>query len=538
MKRVSAFLLGVIFFGAMGFLGITLLQNESAEAKDEKPELTQRIFSMGQKIYEKQCASCHGLNGKGDGTASFLLYPKPRDLTSEYRLVSTTVSIPTDEDLFDTISRGMPGSAMPSWRHLAVKERWALVYYVRYLSQLNDAKKENSWEAQKKFATVEISSEDVIKVPTETPVTAASIQKGKDLFQVACAACHGTQGKGDVSQTMRDGSGYVIRPRDLTTGIYKGGGKSRDLYKRLMAGLPGSPMPSYNDSFSDEQIWDLIHFVQSLRKENPEDRGCLRQNLLVAHKVSYEPPTDPRSAQWSSVVSQKVPLAPLWWRDRYVEEVEIKAVHNEKKISFYLSWSDPSKDDSAMLLQHFSDGVALQFSDEEDPPFFGMGSQGQLVSFWHWKAAWQKEVSTGEDIGQKYPNLAVDWYPSDTAYKYGQPFEAREAQVSQQDPLFITGKGAGNPISHSHRQSVFEKARAQGFGTLTTDRFEGKVQGLWEKGRWHVVFHRQLAATASEDIQFSPKKDMSLALAVWDGNERDRNGQKNVSIWNKLLIEK
>lgn len=61
----------------------------------------------GQAIYRTHCAACHGASGRGDGEASGLLFPKPRDLTSgRFRLRSTpSGSLPTDEDLVRTVTR-------------------------------------------------------------------------------------------------------------------------------------------------------------------------------------------------------------------------------------------------------------------------------------------------------------------------------------------------------------------------------------------------------------------------------------------------
>jgi anaerobic selenocysteine-containing dehydrogenase len=87
------------------------------------------LLALGRRLYDKQCAACHGADGRGAGEAAYLLYPKPRNFVDgAYRLVSTWERVPTDEDLYRTISRGMPGSAMPSWSHLSEEERWALVH--------------------------------------------------------------------------------------------------------------------------------------------------------------------------------------------------------------------------------------------------------------------------------------------------------------------------------------------------------------------------------------------------------------------------
>jgi mono/diheme cytochrome c family protein len=85
------------------------------------------LVALGRNTYQKECLACHGQDGNGEGEAAYLLYPRPRDFTSgEFRLVSTWDDVPTGEDLFRTISRGMPGSAMPSWSHLPERTRWGL----------------------------------------------------------------------------------------------------------------------------------------------------------------------------------------------------------------------------------------------------------------------------------------------------------------------------------------------------------------------------------------------------------------------------
>ena len=134
----------LVFLGAAIYFSLTLFlwMTKKAESKGfykEKPQVTQELFSRGEALYQKQCSVCHGLEGRGDGKASYLLYPKPRDFVGDkFRLISTTNQQATDDDLFEVITRGMAGSSMPPWEHLSEKDRWALVYYVRYLSEIDD----------------------------------------------------------------------------------------------------------------------------------------------------------------------------------------------------------------------------------------------------------------------------------------------------------------------------------------------------------------------------------------------------------------
>jgi DMSO reductase family type II enzyme heme b subunit len=62
--------------------------------------------------------------------------------------------------------------------------------------------------------------------------------------------------------------------------------------------------------------------------------------------------------------------------------------------------------------------------------------------------------------------------------------------------------------------------------------------GIWEDGRWCVVFVRQLAPHSDRDANFSPGRRVPLAFAIFDGRNSDRNGQKNISAWHILEMEK
>lgn len=82
-----------------------------------------KTVADGKKVADVNCASCHGAGGKGDGAAAAALNPKPADWTSK------AVQEQTDGELFWKVSNGR--GAMPPWKHLPEKDRWALVSYIR-----------------------------------------------------------------------------------------------------------------------------------------------------------------------------------------------------------------------------------------------------------------------------------------------------------------------------------------------------------------------------------------------------------------------
>ena len=516
-----------------------------------KPALTQEVFTHGEKIYQKQCSVCHGDHGHADGKAAYLLYPKPRDFSHDkFRLVSTTNMQATDEDLFTTITRGMPGSAMPPWVHLNARDRWALVYYVRYLSELktyedsgeiNEEMKARGipWQVTEKMINKKINDENLIKVSPEPLVTPEALKRGQEVFIASCAGCHGPQGRGDGQQEQKDNLGYPVKPRDLTAGVFKGSSSSADLYYRMIAGLPGSPMPSYAESLNQEQIWDLIHFVQSLSSPEAEAKSRLHQVTMKSAEINSKINPDPLWDEWSKIEPTSVGLIPLWWRDDRVERVDVKVVHNQDQVAIYLSWSDPTQDDDVVAMHAFSDGAAIQLSDKKDPPFFGMGGPQDPVYLWHWKAGWQNTPEGRKDVESRYPNIAAESYLSNIHYQQGEKFDPEELSAKFHNPQFLTAWGAGNPVADVEKTKNAEQAVAAGQGTYKAYPAAATnvdASGIWKDGRWHVVFVRPLRSSAKKDLQLNRSKTVSIAFAVWDGSAQDRNGQKSVSIWNNLVV--
>ena len=66
----------------------------------------------GQAVYQQHCSACHGPQGDGSGPASVWLFPRPRNFSAGLFKIKSTpgTALPTDEDLFRTITRGMPGT--------------------------------------------------------------------------------------------------------------------------------------------------------------------------------------------------------------------------------------------------------------------------------------------------------------------------------------------------------------------------------------------------------------------------------------------
>ena len=103
---------------AVGLLGLAAVAGRANERpSNPMPPTTPALVEQGQEIYFRRCSFCHGLLGDGEGPAAEFLDPRPRDFTLGTFKFRTTQSgeLPTDADLFRTVSRGLPGTGMQAF---------------------------------------------------------------------------------------------------------------------------------------------------------------------------------------------------------------------------------------------------------------------------------------------------------------------------------------------------------------------------------------------------------------------------------------
>ncbi len=275
-------------------------------------------------LYREHCATCHGLAGDGAGPAASFMNPYPRDFRAGVFKFKSTVrgSKPTQADLERTIREGMRGSAMPAFSLLPDEDVAALAAYVTYLSirgevernLLLDAARESGdgskaiamelfEEVQQKWLK---RTEEIVEVPVTIPEN-ASAERGAKIYKgpiANCIACHGPDGKGlaairdydDWTKEWTTRAGVdpldraatkpfrkrgalpprLVRPRDLTHGVYHGGARPADLYRRITQGIEGTPMPAVlldsqpsQVALTEKEVWDLVQYVYQL---SPPDK--------------------------------------------------------------------------------------------------------------------------------------------------------------------------------------------------------------------------------------------------------------------------
>jgi cytochrome c oxidase cbb3-type subunit 2 len=220
------------------------------------PNTPQQV-ERGRAVYARRCIGCHGDKGDGNGPAATFLDPRPRNFTLGSFKFRTTPSgsLPTDGDLYRTLTRGVRFTAMPTWHELPEKDRVAVIAFIKTFS--------SRWKEEKPEPPIVIG-----EPPAPTP---ALLARGKTLYaQAKCFQCHGEGGKGDgpSADDLQDDLKFRIRPADFTRGQFKGGSDVRDIYRTMTTGLDGTPMPSFADSMKDDERWAISYYVLSFSAFN------------------------------------------------------------------------------------------------------------------------------------------------------------------------------------------------------------------------------------------------------------------------------
>jgi len=206
----------------------------------------------GRRLYVRWCATCHGPDGRGNGPAAPSLIPRPRDFTRGlFKYKSTPAAQPpTDDDLAGIVADGLQASAMPYFRDvLAADEIRAVVRYIKTLSPAFDG-----------------AAPRPIPIPPRVPADAAGLARGRALYaDLGCDRCHGADGRRREKQ--RDAKDYPVVTRDLTAPwTFAGGSDPEQVWLRLTTMSSVSPMPSYAETATADERWDVVNYVLSLAR--------------------------------------------------------------------------------------------------------------------------------------------------------------------------------------------------------------------------------------------------------------------------------
>lgn len=282
LKKISFLLLPLLLIGC-----------SRGDFKESKTFAGGKVVSastlnLGQTTYVEYCVSCHGAKGDGNGIAAKGMYPPPRNFTLGIYKFANVVGgeLPHDEDFYNIIGHGLKGTAMLQW-DISDERLDAVVQYIKTFAP-------ETWEGKDKVLGAKF---DLPVDPYGDVYRHQAIEKGKRVYHVtaACIQCHrGYETKENISKYNEEINKVPLKPEEFAADLYQVKHQDGDfsykvvppdflfhelrtitdvpsIVQRLMYGVNGSGMPGWKDVVTDQELWALAYYVQSLRdlKDTP-----------------------------------------------------------------------------------------------------------------------------------------------------------------------------------------------------------------------------------------------------------------------------
>lgn len=218
-------------------------------------------------------------------------------------------------------------------------------------------------------------------------------------------------------------------------------------------------------------------------------------------------------------------------KNRKAKKAMVAAIYNGKEIAFNVKWADKSKNtQKSNAIKAFGDGVALQiptdYSNPDTLPYIGMGSKGRSVIVHLQKSAEPLFEPNGNgDISHQRDSSNVNVYND---------------EMSGRDGLTKFNEKVSSSSKSSYERSFI----AEGFRSTTeikdaTSSFKGAMTyeepyffGLFGEEQWNATFTRDL-----QDSYIDLKDAFPIALAIWDGEKKGRDGLKHLSSWLSVELQ-
>jgi mono/diheme cytochrome c family protein len=387
------------------------------------------------------------------------------------------------------LENGMPGTTMPDWPNLTDGERRDVIAYIKSFSSFFEG-----------------ANVQALQFAADPGAGGDALEAGEAAFQkLECWKCHGESGRGsgNSTPTLEDWRGLPIRAADLTEPWnFNGGGGAAEIYRRMMTGLDGTPMPAYRDAVasnvvSTDELWQVAHYVASLAPTLQPATA----DLVTAGRVETLPST-PTDEAWGAAKSYFVPLVGQVIRTPRnfaptVDGVWVKALHDGERLALHLAWGDPSDSPDPSWSEWTAKLVPVLFADEA-----ALAPDGQLA----------------DGFAVQFPAVPPE---------------------GAQRPYFLMGDER-NPVTLWTWDSRAGGAEAQGRGLVNISPLSGgdlAAESAWDGGHWEVVLTRSIAGGAEGAIELAEGMVTPMAMFAWDGSSAETPARGSVSSWIYLYLE-
>jgi mono/diheme cytochrome c family protein len=268
-------------------------------------EVPAAVLTEGERAYVQYCRACHGDKGDGKGPAARGLRPPPRDFTvGTFKFGAVPGgTLPSDEDLERIIRGGLHGTAMLAWDGIPDDKVREIVQYLKTFSP--------RWKEEEPGEKVE---------PTPDPwrgKEGEGVARGRKVYHslAQCLSCHPSYAsKPEISAWTRELTGnaavdfrddmYGAMLTDSEFGVkllppdflrselrsVRPEHRKADLYRVIAAGVGGTAMPTWKGSLPEEELWGLVHFVDSLLAIRGSDAARELRAGIEAADAGWKPP--------------------------------------------------------------------------------------------------------------------------------------------------------------------------------------------------------------------------------------------------------
>lgn len=509
---LAAFFAFLMISGVSVSVVVTQAQEEEAAAPQENwpSEATPEQLEEGEAIYFVKCVWCHGVEGAGDGPSADRLWPRPRNFNQGTFKIRHTASgeLPLDEDLFQTITHGLPGSAMPAWEHvLTPQKRRAVMQFVK-----------TELVKDRDFQDKEFEEYNVIDFGTQIPSSEESIAQGREVYEkkAKCVECHGVDGRGNGNLTQNDEWDFPIVPANLHKCWNFRGNRGdpynpRNIFREVTTGLNGTPMPSFSDILTEEERWHVANFVISLCPKRNIDPITMKPTMnfvIRSHFVEGELPATADDPAWEEIEPTYVGLGSQITHKprnfvRLVDEVWVRSVYNENEIAYWFEWSDRTESHMDEAAKKLGEG-----NIPEVPP-------------------------SGEPVAMK---AIRNWPVYNDAIAVQFPSKWQEIAPPEK-PRFIFGdKKNSVDLWKWESDGEVKEYTGEGWDNLKFRDQEGVTvpQAVWKDGVWRVVMKRSRVTDNKSGVeaQFTDTgKYIPMVFFAWDGHNGDTGRKMSISTW-------
>jgi len=494
--------------------------------------IQQDKLEAGKKVYFKRCVWCHGVEGGGDGPSHERLFTKPRNFIQGTFKIRWTNSgeLPRDQDLINTVTHGLTGSAMPAWGDfLSTDEIEAVVQFVKSLVQDRDWSDED--ETVEDVITELGTNPWGATAPYYHGIPQEDIDAGRKLMiENKCFECHGAEGRGDGNPTMKDDWGFPIVAANWQQ-CWNFRGARRDHYnpfnvaRTISTGLNGTPMPNYRDKISVEDRWKVAAFVNSLCPRKKIDRLTNKpvpDFLIAAQYTEGEISTDIADPMWvSSDSAPKIVDRPEGKEDNPRRNyIALAGQITRGKRNF-----DP-KADNLWVSSRWNKDQGIFYLVEYDQRFLST------------------DPEYPDAVGIQWPAKLQDLFGAEKPYFiYGdskKPVDIWKASFlanGYKDTYAINPNATA--ADAFKLDLTVEELNGNGFDAVTVkDETNVKVvASSYDRGRVKIMFQRALTTEGDMDVQIPSESFVPVAFMQWAGWDKEKDEHQAISTWYYTILE-